>query len=216
MVLAFEPVLAQKFTKKEQARREARAKNYFYGNSFSIQAGYTHAWLRRNTIPSSSEFGFSTVYQNTRPAFNIGMTWDRSVNKWWGTGLGMFYTGLGGQKCTYYNSGLAGTSSQLRSDRTEDLNYGAISVHGLFRAYCPITYFSRISLDLGLHVSKNVNAGDDISSFDYGPVAGVSYEWKHLSVRVLYIPGVNTNLMSGAETAQNSLWFNVGYRLWKK
>ncbi len=35
MVVAM-PSFAQRFTKKEQAKREARAINYFYGNSFTV------------------------------------------------------------------------------------------------------------------------------------------------------------------------------------
>lgn len=216
MTLASEPVIAQRFTKKEQARREARAKNYFYGNTFSLQAGFVNSWFRRNTVVSESEAGFSNVFQNTRQSFDVGVTWNRAVNKWWGWEAGLFYAGLGGEKCVYYDSGLAGTNSQFRDDRSEQLNYGVMELQGFARFFYPLTYFSRISLDLGVHLDKVVAGGDNVSNWDYGPAVGVSYEWKHLVGRVVYVPGVHTSLVSGAATAQNSIWFNVGYRFWKK
>lgn len=216
MTLACEPVMSQRFTKKEQARREARAKNYFYGNTFSLQAGFVNSWLRRNTIVSASEAGFCDVYQNNRQSFAIGATWDRAVKKWWGWEAGVFYAGMGGEKCAYYNSGLPGTTSQLRSDRSQSIDYGVIELQGSVRFFLPLTYFSRLSLDMGVHVDKVVAGGDEVSGWDLGPMVGVSYEWKHIIGRVTYMPGINTGLISGAETAQNSMWFTVGYRFWKK
>lgn len=216
MTLACEPVIAQRFTKKEQARREARAKNYFYGNTFSLQAGFVHSWLRRNSVVSESEAGFCDVYQNNRQSFAIGATWNRAINKWWGWEAGLYYAGLGGEKCVYFDSGLAGTTSQLRDDRSEKISYGTIEAQGMARFFCPMTYYSRLSFDLGVHIDKVVAGGDAVANWDFGPVAGVSYEWKHLVGRVLYMPGINTKLVSGAKTAQNALWFNVGYRFWKK
>lgn len=216
MTLACEPVIAQKFTKKEQARREARAKNYFYGNTFSLQAGFVNSWLRRNTIVSTTEAGFSDVYQNNRQSFAIGATWNRAVNKWWGWEAGLFYAGFGGEKCVYYNSGLQGTTSQFRSDRSTVMKYGAIELQGLARFFYPLSYFSRVSFDLGVHLDKVVAGGDGVANWDFGPALGVSYEWKYLVGRVIYMPGINTGLVSDAKTAQNSIWFNVGYRFWKK
>ena len=41
--VAVAPSFAQKFTKREQARREAREKYYFCGNMFTLTAGYNHS-----------------------------------------------------------------------------------------------------------------------------------------------------------------------------
>ena len=79
MVVAM-PSFAQRFTKKEQAKREARAINYFYGNSFTVSAGYVHSWLTRDRFTDST-FGRSGAYQNTRDSYAFSFSWDYNKKK---------------------------------------------------------------------------------------------------------------------------------------
>lgn len=207
------PSFAQRFTKKEQAKREARAINFFYGNSFTLSAGYVHSWLARDRFTDST-FGRTGAFQNTRESFAFAFAWDYNKKKNHGFRVSLNYAQFGGEKIFYSDQGL-GYGRQQRYDLTEQIHINEVIVQGKYRYFIPLTYKSRISLDAGLYISRVVGTYDDANDWDMGPVVGLGYDWKHLSLGLDYMPGVWNDVIDGSTARVSALIFNVGIHLWK-
>lgn len=209
------PMYGQRFTKKEQALREARAKNYFYGHSFTLSAGYNHSWLTKDSFDNTDKkFGQTGAYQNTHDAFDFIFSWDICKKKYYGYQFSLGYLQNGGQKVYYQDNGL-GYGPQLREDLTEDIRTQIIEGQAVVRGFLPLTYKSRLSLNVGFYLDRMVGSNDVCRSWDLGALIGVGYDWKSLSTSIIYKPGVYPNLISDSNTRQAALMFNVGVRLWK-
>lgn len=208
------PVYGQRFTKKEQALREARAKNYFYGHSFTLSAGYVHSWLTKDAFDlSDSRFGQTGACQNTHNFADFMFSWDICKEKYYGYQFSVGYLQNGGQRTVYYDNQFSGP--QLREDLTENIKTQNIEAQAAIRGFLPLTYESRVSLNLGIYVDKIVGKTGYAHNWDMGAFVGVGYDLKHLSVSVTYKPGINPDVIKESSTRQAALLFNVGYRLWK-
>ena len=207
------PSFAQRFTKKEQAKREARAINYFYGNSFTLSSGYVHSWLTRDRFTETS-FGRTGAYQNTRDSYAFSFAWDYNKKKHHGYRVSAGYAQFGGEKIFYYDLGL-GYGRQQRYDLTEQIHLNEVMVQGKYRYFIPLTYKSRLSLDAGIFVSRIVGSYDDANIWDLGPVVGIGYDWKRFSLGVDYMPGVWYDVIEGSTARVSALIFNVGFHFWK-
>jgi len=207
------PSFAQRFTKKEQAKREARAINYFYGNSFTFSSGYVHSWLTRDRFTETS-FGRTGAYQNTRDSYAFSFAWDYNKKKHHGFRVSAGYAQFGGEKIYYYDLGL-GYGRQQRYDLTEQIHLNEVMVQGKYRYFIPLTYKSRLSLDAGIFASRIVGSYDDANNWDFGPVVGIGYDWKRLSLGVDYMPGVWYDVIEGSTARVSALIFNVGFHFWK-
>lgn len=214
LVLAM-PMFGQRFTKKEQALREARAKNYFYGHSFTLSAGYVHSWLTKDAFDNSSiVFGQTGAFQNTHNAVDFMFSWDICKKKYYGYQFTVGYLQNGGQKIYYQDLGL-GNGPQLREDLTTNIRTQNIEAQAAIRGFLPLSYKSRISLNGGLYVDKLVGKTDPARDWDMGLFVGVGYDWKSLAASVTYKPGLYSNIVKDSNTRQAALMFNVGLRLWK-
>jgi len=213
LVLAL-PIYGQRFTKKEQALREARAKNYFYGNSFTLSAGYVHSWLTKDSFESETIFGRTGAYQNTHNSFDLMFSWDICKKKTYGFQFSAGYVVNGGQKSIYQDNGL-GYGPQLREDLTDDFKTQNVEVQGVYRYFIPMTYKSRLSLNAGLYVDRLIGTNDYCRDWDMGVLVGIGYDWKSLATSVTYKPGVYPNIIADSDTRMGALMFNVGIRLWK-
>ncbi len=213
MLIVATPSFAQRFTKKEQAKREARAINYFYGNSFTVSAGYVHSWLATNNFTETA-FGRTGAYQNTRDSYAFSFAWDYNKKKHHGFRVSAGYAQFGGEKIFYSNQGL-GYGRQERYDLNETIHLNEIMVEGKYRFFIPLTYKSRISLDAGVYIARIVGTYDTAEDWDMGPVVGIGYDWKHLSLGVDYLPGVWNKVIEDSNTRVCALMFNVGFHFWK-
>ncbi len=213
MVIVAMPSFAQRFTKKEQAKREARAINYFYGNSFTLSAGYVHSWLARDRFTENA-FGRTGAYQNTRDSYAFSFSWDYNKKKHHGFRVSAGYAQFGGEKIYYSDQGL-GYGRQQRYDLTQQIHLNEVTVQGKYRYFIPLTYKSRLSLDAGLYVSRIVGSYGDADDWDFGPVVGIGYDVKHLSLGLDYMPGVWGNVIDGSTARVSALIFNVGFHFWK-
>ena len=207
------PVFGQRFTKKEQALREARAKNFFYGHSFTISAGYVHSWLTTDKFEENI-FGRTGQYSNTRESFEGLFSWDICTNRRWGVQFSAGYTQLGGQKLIYQDQGL-GYGPQLRPDLIETIHINEVDARILARWFFPLTYKSRLSLNAGPNVSRVVGKYTNCNDWDFGCVVGLGYDWNHWSFGINYKPGVFPSIIKGSDTRAASISFNAGFRLWK-
>jgi len=203
----------QRFTKKEQALREARAINYFYGNSFTVSAGYVHGWLATDHFDETT-FGRTGAYQNTRESFSAAFAWDYCKSKKYGFQVSLNYAEFGGEKLYYQDMGL-GYGPQFRPDLTEAIHINEVMAIGMYRYFIPLTYVSRLSINGGAYFSRIVGTYDDVKDWDLGVVVGLGYDWKHLSVSVNYLPGVFPSVVDNSTTRVCGLMFNVGLHLWK-
>lgn len=209
------PMYGQRFTKKEQALREARAKNYFYGHSFTLSAGYNHSWLTKDGFDNTDKkYGQTGAYQNTHDAFDFMFSWDICKKKYYGYQFSAAYLQNGGQKVYYYDNGL-GYGPQLREDLTEDIRTQVLEAQAVFRGFLPLSYKSRLSLNVGYYLDRMIGPNEHCRDWDMGALVGIGYDWKSLSVNVIYKPGVYPNLISDSSTRQGALMFNVGIRFWK-
>lgn len=212
------PIFAQKFTKREQARREARENYYFCGNSFTLTAGYNHAWLTAAEIDlSSPAFGKSEKLANTVNRFNAGFLWDHAFknSKKWSLQSGLFYTMKGGEHLYYYDAGF-GKGPQLRDEETETLNIQAVEAQVLWRRSFALAYDQRITLNAGPYVSKFIDAPSGIKGWDFGVTLGVGFDYKHWAASISYQPGVFPFIADDCYTRQANIAVNVGWRFWKK
>jgi len=213
MLVVAIPSFAQRFTKKEQAKREARAINYFYGNSFTVSAGYVHSWLATKNFTETA-YGRTGAFQNTRDSYAFSFAWDYNKKKHHGFRVSAGYAQFGGEKIFYSDQGL-GYGRQERYDLNETIHLNEIIVEGKYRFFIPLTYKSRISLDAGVYLARIVGSYDTCEDWDMGPVVGIGYDWKHLSLGVDYLPGVWNKVIDGGNTRVCALMFNVGFHFWK-
>lgn len=207
------PTFAQRFTKKEQALREARAINYFYGHSFTLSSGYVHSWLSTDKF-TPANFGQTGQYANTRESFAFSFAWDYCRAKHHGVQLAVSYAQYGGQKLFYADQGL-GYGSQLRPDLTQSIHINNLLLQPSYRYFIPLTYKSRLSLDAGMYLSRVLGKYDDAKDWDYGLSVGMGFDWRHLTLGVNYMPGINSNIIEHSDTRIGALTFSVGLHLWK-
>lgn len=206
------PVFGQRFTKKEQALREARAINYFYGHSFTFSAGYVHSWLTKDKFDNTGVQGRSGAFQNTCNSFDFMFSWNMCFKKHFGYQLSAGYLQNGGQKVVYQDMGYG---PQLREDLSEDIRTQNIEVQAVLRGFLPLTYKSRLSLNAGVYVDKLVGSNDLAHNWDLGVLVGVGYDWKCLSTSITYKPGIFSHIIQDSHSRQAALMFNVGVRVWK-
>jgi len=214
-VLGPTTVYAQKFTKKAQARREAREANYFYGASFTFSAGYVHSWMTNNVIDlGTSYFGKSERWGNTHNRANVGFIWDQSFNKHWGMQNGAFFTNKGGDHLYYYE-GLYGPI--LVDENTDEVNVMSAEVQSQARYFIPLAYKVRLSVNAGVFVDKIFKHPSGIKNWNLGPQVGLGLDWNHVSASVTYQPGAFDRMVAkNSNSRQNALCVNIGYRIWKK
>ena len=212
------PIFAQKFTKREQARREAREKNYFCGNMFTLTVGYNHSWLASKMIElPSSYYGKSEKLCNTKEAFNIGFLWDycfKSGTKW-SSQIGAYYSEKGGQHLYYYDNGL-GQGPQLREEETKNVKLKGIEIQALIRYSFPLAYDKRITVNAGPYVTKFIDTPDEFKDWDLGIMVGVGFDYKHISASMSYQPGIYPQVANDCKTRVSNISLNIGYRFWKK
>lgn len=207
------PSFGQRFTKKEQALREARAINYFYGNSFTLSTGYVHSWLTTDNFTENT-FGRTGAIQNTRESFGFTFAWDYCKTKTHGYQVSVDYAQFGGEKNYYYDLGL-GYGPQQRYDLAEQIHLNEVMLKGAYRYFIPLTYKSRVSVDAGLYFARILGSYDDCKDWDMGAYLGLGYDWKHLSVGVNYMPGIYGNVIDDSNTRIGALMFKVGLHIWK-
>lgn len=212
------PSFAQKFTKREQARREARENYYFCGNMFTFTAGYNHSWLTPSAVTLKSDvYGKSEKICNTKDAFNIGFLWDYAFKKYnrWSIQTGLYYTVKGGEHLYYYDNGL-GAGPQLKEENTVKLKNHGIELQCLLRRSFLIAYDQRVTLNVGPYITRLIDTPSEIKGWDLGALVGVGYDYKHLSASVTYQPGVFAHIADQCNTRQANISLNVGFRFWKK
>lgn len=208
------PAHGQKFSKRLEARKEARAANYFYGAQFTLAAGYVHSWMTTSAVRMNiSQFGRSAQIKNTHDAFDIGFLYDQAFNRRWGLQTGLYYTQKGGEHMTYSDQGLG--YGPILYDR-----YG-LTVHGvelqaLGRCFLPLAYDSRLSLGVGPYITKLIDVPDGFRNWDLGLMVSIGYDWRHWSASLSYQPGLNSGVVEHSDTRMNALSVNVGFRFWKK
>lgn len=217
-LITIAPAFAQKFTKREQARREARENYYFCGNMFTFTAGYNHSWLTSSDVTQSSvNYGRSEKIANTHEDFNAGFLWDHAFknSKKWSLQSGLYYTSKGGEHLYYYDNGL-GAGPQCRNEETKELKIQGIEAQLLLRRTFLIAYDQRITLNAGPYLSKLIDQPDEIKKWDFGAMVGVGYDYKHWSASVSYQPGCFPGIAKKCNTRQANISVNFGYRIWKK
>lgn len=212
-VTALMPCFGQRFTKKEQALREARQINYFYGNSFTLSSGYVHSWLSPYAFVQST-FGHTGSYENTRESFAFSFAWDYAKKRTYGYQIALSYAQFGGEKLTYLDQGL-GYGQQLRPDLCSQIHLNEVMLQPTFRYFIPLTYTSRLSVNAGIYVSRIVGSYGDRRDWDMGAAVGLGFDWKHLSVGVNYMPGVYPDVIKSCDSRIGALTFSVGVHLWK-
>lgn len=209
------PLYAQKFSKKEQARREAREANYFYGASFTFTSGYVHSWMSNNSIAlKSTYYGKSESWGNTNNHFNIGFAWDQAFNRHWGLQTGAYFTNKGGDHLYYYDNGL-GYGKILRDEETEEINAQCVELQSQARYFINLTKRQRISLNAGVFVDKIIGKPSGYKHWNLGPQVGIGYDVQHWSVSGTYQPGLFEKVTKNSNSRQSAICVNIGYRLWK-
>lgn len=207
------PAYGQKFSKRLEARREARAANYFYGAQFTVAAGYVHSWMSPSDVGLSvASFGRSARIKNTHDAFDIGFLYDQAFSRRWGLQTGLYYTQMGGEKMTYSDQGLG--YGPILYD-SESLETHGIGLQVVGRYFLPLAHDSRLSLGVGPYLTKLVDAPTGFRNWDYGALAQVGFDWRHWSVSVSYQMGLYDGLVKRSDTRMNALIANVGFRFWK-
>ena len=216
MLVSAPAIFAQKFTKREQARREAREANYFCGASFTFTAGYTHSWLNNSPISLKANiYGKSERWANTRESFNVGFLWDQAISRQWGIQTGLFYNDKGGEHLFYYDNGL-GYGPILRSEETDKVNAQSISLQSVCRYFIPLGKYSRISVNGGFFIDRHIHKPGNFSHWNLGPQVGLGYDWKHLSLSATYQPGIFQSITDNSNTGLGAVLFNAGFRIWRK
>lgn len=213
-MVAVTPMFAQKFSKKEQQRREARAENFFYGASFTLTGGYLHSWLTEKEIDQNVEyFGKTEKWGQYRNSFNLGFQYDHLIKRHWGLQAGLFYAVKGGDHTEYYDSQL-GYGPVLRQVVEEAKNQ-MIELQMQARAFLPVSQRGRFSLNGGMYIDRVFKSADGFGKWDLGVQAGVGYEWYHTSLSVTYQYSLLNPYIENSKSKQNALYVNIGYRLWK-
>lgn len=209
-------LFAQKFTKREQARREAREAYYFCGSTFTLTAGYVHSWMSNSGItPSVSAFGKSERWGNTDNSYNLGFIWDQAFNKHWGLQTGAYFTHKGGDHLYYYDNEL-GYGMILRPEETKEVRAQMAQLQVQGRYFINIEKQMRLSLNVGGYVDKLFGNPDGYRNWNLGPQVGIGVDWKFISASCTYQPGVWTKVADNSKSSQSALCVNIGYRFWKK
>lgn len=215
-VLTLTPtVYAQKFTKREQARREAREANYFCGATFSFCSGYVHSWMSNNVIDKRLSYGKSERWANTNNHFDLGFAWDQAFNKHWGIQSGLYFMNKGGDHLYYYDNGL-GYGKILRDEETDEVNAQSVEFQSQVRYFVPLAKKARLSLNAGYYIDKIIGKPSGFSHWNLGPQVGLGVDWMHLSTSVTYQPGLFENVVNDSHSRQSAVCVNIGYRFWKK
>ena len=211
-------VFAQKFTKREQARREAREANYFCGASFTLTAGYTHSWMSESKIKQGiSSYGKSEYWNNTDNSFNLGFLWDQAFSKKWGLQTGLFFNNKGGDHLYYYDNGTSANYGPiLRQEETNEVTVHSFGLQCQMRYFFPVGKYSRFSVNAGVFVDKQFDTPSGIANWNLGPQVGLGYDWKHLSVSTTYQPGLFNKVTDNSKSGLNAVLVNIGFRMWKK
>lgn len=207
---------AQKFTKKEQARREAREAYYFCGASFTFTAGYVHSWMSNNAIElGTNNYGKSERWGNTNNSFNLGFLWDQAINQKWGLQTGAFYSRKGGDHLHYFDNGL-GYGKILRDEETEEVTSQCVEAQVQARYFINLAKKFRMTLNGGIYLDKYISSPSGFLNWNMGPQVGLGIDWQHFSAQVTYQPGLFERVAEDSHTRQSAVSVNFGYRLWKK
>lgn len=218
MTLCLAPsVFAQKFTKREQARREAREANYFCGATFTFFGGYTHSWMTEEPLDITATYGKSEYWNNTDNSYTLGFAWDQAFSRRWGIQTGLYLNNKGGDHLHYYDGGTSGNYGPiLRPEETDEVTVHSIELQCQGRFFLPLGKYSRISLNAGLFIDKHFDTPSGIGNWNIGPQAGIGFDWKHISTCVTYQPGLSTKVTDQSDSRLNGISVNLGYRIWKK
>jgi len=209
------PLFAQKFTKKEQLRREAREANFFYGSAFTITGGYNYSWMSDKEIDLDSEyFGKSERWGQHRNGGNAGLQYDYALNRKWGLQAGLFYSVKGGDHTYYYDEGL-GYGAKLKDELTEEAVNQMVELQIVGRYFIPTSKLGRISLNAGYYIDRVIKSGSGLGKWDMGLQAGIGYDWYHTALSVTYQHSVFPPYVEDSKSMQNAIYVNIGYRLWK-
>ncbi|MBQ0056601.1 MAG: hypothetical protein KBT20_02990 [Bacteroidales bacterium] len=209
-------VFAQKFTKKEQARREAREANYFCGASFTFTGGYTYSWMSECSIDRfTSAYGRSELWGNNCHSFNLGFLWDQAFSRQWGLQTGAFFNQKGGDHLYFYDNGL-GYGPVCRPEETNEVTANLIELQCQGRYFFPLTKRSRISVNAGGYIDKVVGSPSGIANWNMGIQCGLGYDWQHVSVSATYQPGMFKKFADDSKTKVSGFMINAGFRFWKK
>ncbi len=209
-------LFAQKFTKKEQARREAREQYYFCGSTFTFTAGYVHSWMSNNAIGLDTEYyGKSERWGNTDNSFDLGFIWDQAFNKKWGLQTGAYYMRKGGDHLYYYDNGL-GIGKILRDEETDEVTVQSVELQCQARYFFNLAKKMRLSLNGGIYIDKFFSSPSGIRNWNLGPQVGIGFDCNRVAVSCTYQPGLFEIVADDSYTKQNAICVNIGYRLWKK
>lgn len=216
LALAIGPSLfAQKFTKREQARREAREAYYFCGATFTLSAGYVHSWMSNSSItPLAQRYGCSENWNNTDNSYNLGFIWDQAFNKHVGLQTGAFFTHKGGDHLYYYDNGL-GYGPILRSEETKEVRAQMAQLQCQARYFINLDKQLRVTLNAGAYIDKIVGNPSGIGHWNMGPQCGIGVDWNHVGVSCTYQMGAWTKVADRSDARQSALCVNIGYRFWK-
>ena len=215
-LLACPSVFAQKFTKREKARQEARENYYFCGATFTLSAGYVHSWLSNKTISKSNlAVGHSENWANTDNSFDLGFAWDQAFNKSWGMQTSLNYVRKGGDHLYYYDGGL-GYGKILREEETEEKTWQGIELQCQARYFFNLSKHQRLSLNAGGYIDKLMGSPTGFKNWNMGPQVGLGYDLYRFSTSVTYQPGVFRRIASDCNSTQSAIMVNMGVRFWKK
>lgn len=214
--LVVTPVFAQKFSKKEQQRREAREANFFYGATFALTAGYAHSWMTLTDVDLSTEtFGKSEKWGQSANNINLGFTYDHALNKQWGLQTGLYYVIKGGDHLYYYDNGL-GNGPILRKEETVSAKINMAELQFMGRRFFMTGKTSRLSLNAGLFLDKSFDKPTNIGNWHYGVQGGFGFDKDHWSLSATYQQGLPSPIVEDCSTRLNAVLINFGYRFWKK
>ena len=214
--LAGSSLFAQKFTKRELARREAREAYYFCGATFTFSAGYIHSWLANK--PISNDYlskGHSEYWANTDNSFDLGFAWDQCFNKQWGLQNAIYYVRKGGDHLHYYDGEL-GYGKILRPEETDEVTCQGAEWQCQVRYFFNLSKHQRLSLNVGGFIDKHFDKPSGYKNWDMGPQVGIGYDLYRFSGSVTYQPGVFKRVVNDCKSTQGALMVNLGVRVWKK
>jgi len=215
-LFAITPIFAQKFSKKEQLRREAREANFFYGATFTVTGGYVHSWLSDKLINEScTDFDDIQRWGQDRNSFNIGFQYDHALSKWYGVQAGLFYALKGGDH-TYYRDQHLGSGPIQLTELTEKAKNQAVELQLVGRGFLPVSKRSRFSLNGGMYIDRVVESSiEGFGKWDMGLQAGVGYEWYCTSFSFTYQHSIYGPYIEDSKSRQSAIYVNIGCRFWK-
>ncbi len=215
--LAIGPSLfAQKFTKKEQARREAREAYYFCGATFTLTAGYVHSWMSNNSIDLfNAPYGKSERWGNTDNSYDLGFIWDQAFNQHWGLQTGAYFSHKGGDHLYYYDNGL-GNGMIMLPEKTQEVRAQMAQLQCQGRYFINLDKKLRLSVNAGCYVDKLFGNPSGYRNWNLGPQAGIGIDWHFISASCTYQAGVWNKVVDDSKSKQSAICVNIGYRFWKK